>query len=145
MRSIIRTAGGSLLLAGICLGVSGAASAAPPFSSTALIAPHDNATRVDVGHRRYRSFKDDDARYYDNGPSEPARVYRVPALPPPVVEYRRPLPYPPVTVYEPPVYGWNVPPWGAPSSPASCGKFRRWDGSGCGEARLYPRQVGPRW
>lgn len=126
MRLIIPTAGGSLLLAAAWLSFSSTASALPA-SFAAATAPQKNAARIHVGHRRY------------GWPSEPARIYRVPALPPPVVEYRRPLPYPPLTVYDPPLYGWDVPPWGAPPSPASCGKLRRWDGTGCGETLFYPR------
>lgn len=151
MSLITRTAAGGLLSALACLGLAGNASAAPAVSpkAAASIASSETAARVDVRHRRYRSFKDD--YYYDDEPAvyvvprQPARIYRVPALPPPVVEYRRPLPYPPVTVYEPPVYGWGVAPWGAPPRPASCGKFRYWDGDGCADARVYPPYVGPRW
>jgi hypothetical protein len=71
---------------------------------------------------------DDD--YYD--PPE----YYLP--PPPVV---RVVPdAPPATVYEPPVYGWLSPP-----RPASCGKYRYWNGEYCADARRDPPYIGPRW
>lgn len=148
MRLITRAFVTSLFAAAAALFcVAGTANAAPPLPAAAF-AVHDNAALIDVRHRRYRSYKDDD--YYDDPPvyyvpREPARVYRVPPLPPPVVEYRRPLPPPPVIVYQPPVYGWGVDPWGAPPRPASCGKYRYWDGEGCADARFYPPYVGPRW
>ncbi|AHB49912.1 hypothetical protein W911_03770 [Hyphomicrobium nitrativorans NL23] len=146
MRVIARTMLSSLLAGAGVLCVAGATNAAPPLPAAAF-ASKDNASLIDVRHRRHRSFKDD---YYDDGgvyyvPPQPARIYRVPDLPPPVVEYRRPLPAPPLTVYTPPVYGWQVAPWGGPPRPASCGKYRYWDGEGCADARYLPPYLGPRW
>ncbi len=146
MRSITRTVLMSLVAAGGVLCIAGPTNAAPSLPAAAF-ASKDNAALVDVRHRRHRSFKDDD---YDDGgvyyvPPEPARIYRVPPFAPPVVEYRRPLPYPPLTVYRPPVDGWQVAPWGLPPRPASCGKYRYWDGEGCADARYHPPYLGPRW
>lgn len=148
MRSITRTMMMSLCAAAGVFWVAGTANATPPLSAAATVAAKDSASLIDVRHRRYRSYKDDG--YYEDPPvyyvpREPARIYRVPPLPPPVVEYRRPLPPPPVTVYVPPVYGWSVAPWGAPPRPASCGKYRYWDGDGCADARFDPPYLGPRW
>lgn len=148
MRMVTRTIVASLFTAVGVLCVAGATRAAPPLPAAAFAAKGETAV-IDVGHRRYRSYKDDDDDYDEPpvyyAPREPARIYRVPPLPPPVVEYRRPLRAPPVTVYEPPVYGWGVDPWGAPPRPASCGKYRYWDGDGCADARFHPPYVGPRW
>ncbi|HRN83788.1 MAG TPA: hypothetical protein PK857_03130, partial [Hyphomicrobium sp.] len=118
MRSIPHTVLMSLVATGGILCVAGATNAAPPLPAAAF-ASTDTSALIDVRHRRHRSFKDD---YYDDGgvydvPPQPARIYRVPPLPPPVVEYRRPLPPPPLTVYQPPVYGWGVAPWGLPPRP----------------------------
>lgn len=128
------------------LSLAGAPSAAP-LHPAAAFAAHDTGALVEVRHRRYRSYKDD---YYAEPevyypPPEPARIYRVPPLRDRVIEYRRPLPPPPMIVYEPPVYGWGVAPWGAPPRPASCGKYRYWDGDGCADARFDPPYIGPRW
>lgn len=124
------------------------AAAAPALPAAAAHAANDTSARIEVRHRRYRSYKDD---YYDEGgevyypPPEPARIYRVPPLQDRVIEYRRPLPPPPMVVYEPPVYGWAVAPWGTPPRPASCGRYRYWDGEGCADARFDPPYTGPRW
>lgn len=124
------------------------ALAAPPVPAAAVLTASEAGNLIEVRHRRYRSFKDD--YYYEGGevyypPPEPARIYRVPPLQDRVIEYRRPLPYPPLVVYEPPVYGWGVAPWGTPPRPASCGRYRYWDGEGCSDARFNPPYVGPRW
>lgn len=54
--------------------------------------------------------------------------------------YYPPPPPPPVILYEPPVYGWLPPP-----RPASCGKYRYWNGYRCADARDEPPYIGPRW
>lgn len=125
-------------------------NAAPPFAAATptadALAVADAAARIDVRHRRYRSFKDDYDYDYDEAPQvyypppEPRRYYRVPPLPDRVIEYRRPLPPPAIMYYEPPVYGWYTPP-----RPSSCGKYRYWDGEFCRDARYAPPYVGPRW
>lgn len=117
------------------LALSGATSAAPAVPVFALAA-NDADAPIQIRDRRYVGS----SRVYD-----PPRIYRVPPLGNRVIEYRRPLPHPPMIVYEPPVYGWGVPPWGTPPRPASCGKYRHWDGSGCESVHFGAQNIGPRW
>lgn len=81
-----------------------------------------------AGHRHYYDYDDDDDDF-DQLPDDYA--------PPP-----RPYGYvpPPASNYDPPVYGWLPPP-----RPASCGKYRYWNGEFCADARYRPPYVGPRW
>ena len=111
------------------LAILAAAWAAPAASAAPLPAPPVaqpfGGQPVAAADRWYA----DDDDYY---PPE----YDLP--PPPVV---RVYPYaPPATAYEPPVYGWLAPP-----RPASCGKYRYWNGGYCADARRDPPYIGPRW
>lgn len=85
------------------------------------------AATIQIGDRWYRD--DDDGYAYP-------REYDLPPAPPVV----RVVPAPPAIYYEPPVYGWITPP-----RPASCGKYRYWNGEYCADARYDPPYVGPRW
>lgn len=115
-----------LLAAAILLSANGAMAA--PLSNTAAVSNADTL-RIEVGRRWYRGYKDD--FYY---PPE----YYLP--PPPRVRVYRYEP-PPVVVYEPPVYGWLA----LPPPPASCGKYRYWNGERCADARYDPPYIGPLW
>ena len=83
-----------------------------------------------AGYRRYHDDYDDDDDFYYSPPN-----YYIP-LPPRTYRYAPP----PATYYEPPIYGWMPPP-----RPASCGKYRYWNGEFCADARYRPPYVGPRW
>jgi hypothetical protein len=121
------------LIATVALPWSGAATAAA-LPATAL-ASKAQTVPIQIGDRWYSDDDDDD--YYDGVDDDyyyPPEAYLPP--PPPVV---RVVP-PPAVVYEPPVYGWISPP-----RPASCGKYRYWNGEYCADARYDPPYVGPRW
>jgi hypothetical protein len=45
----------------------------------------------------------------------------------------------PAPVYDPPVIVL------VPMRPASCGRYRYWDGERCADARFEPPYLGPRW
>ena len=118
------------LIATTALHWSAAATAAS--LPTTPLASKPQAAPIQIGDRWYRDDYDDDDFYY---PPE----YYLP--PPPVVRVvPAPLPPPPADYYEPPVYGWIAPP-----RPASCGKYRYWNGEYCADARYDPPYVGPRW
>lgn len=126
MRKLSGFAVGLSVAAAILLSANGATAA--PLSNTAAVSNADTL-RIEVGRRWYRGYKDD--FYY---PPE----YYLP--PPPRVRVYRYEP-PPVVVYEPPVYGWLA----LPPPPASCGKYRYWNGERCADARYDPPYIGPRW
>lgn len=116
------------LLAALGLAGFAAAPAAQPLS--AARAPDARPAAVAAGGHWYR-----DEDYYYDSYERPA--YRPPPPPPPVRIYRY---APPPAFYEPPVYGWIAPP-----RPASCGKYRYWNGEYCADARFDPPYTGPRW
>ena len=126
MRMMPRFAVYGLLAIAGCLSSAGAANAAP-LPAAALVSNTEPAL-TEVGRRWYRAERDD--YYY------PPEYY----LPPPPVRAYRYAP-PPVVVYEPPVYGWLA----LPPAPASCGKYRYWNGERCADARYDPPYIGPRW
>jgi hypothetical protein len=107
---------------------STSATTAAPLPARALAAKAE-AGPIHIGERWYRDLDDDDYYY------PPEYV-----LPPPPLPPVRMVPAPPVPVYEPPVYGWIAPP-----RPASCGKYRYWNGERCADARREPPYIGPRW
>jgi hypothetical protein len=122
------------LIAAVALPWSGAATAAT--LPTAALASKTQAATTQIGDRWYSD--DDDDNYYDGDDDDyyyPPEDYLRP--PPPVV---RVVPAPPAVVYEPPVYGWISPP-----RPATCGKYRYWNGEYCADARYDPPYTGPRW
>jgi hypothetical protein len=123
---IVSRPGAYGLLIAVCV-MSGTAAAAAATLPARALASNADAAPVAIGDRWDRDLDDDDYYY----PPE----YYLP--PPPVVEV---VPAPPVAVYEPPVYGWI-----APLRPASCGKYRYWNGERCADARDDPPYIGPRW
>jgi hypothetical protein len=54
---------------------------------------------------------------------------------------------PRINQYAPPSALWYVPPPVVlvPMRPASCGRYRYWNGERCADARFEPPYVGPRW
>jgi hypothetical protein len=54
---------------------------------------------------------------------------------------------PRINQYAPPPAIWSVPPPVVlvPMRPASCGRYRYWNGERCADARFEPPYVGPRW
>lgn len=126
MRIASRAVLSSLLAATIASCVlSATAGTAAPLPAEAAARPFDQAL-TPIGDRWYA---DDDDYYY------PPEYY----LPPPPVVRVYPDAPPPAS-YEPPVYGWLSPP-----RPASCGKYRYWNGEYCADARRDPPYIGPRW
>jgi hypothetical protein len=114
---------GSLMIAGL---IWSTAVGAAPLPAHTLASSLEKAL-IEVGGRWYRDLDDDDYYY-------PPEAY---LPPPPPVEV---VPPPPVAGYQPPVYGWI-----APLRPASCGKYRYWNGERCADARDDPPYIGPRW
>lgn len=82
---------------------------------------------VPVGHR----CDDDDDCFVPY----PAPAY---LPPPPLRDYDFAPPAPPAR-YDDRYY------WSPPPRPASCGKYRYWNGEYCADARRSPPYVGPRW
>lgn len=108
-----------ILICQLAIGLTGSATAtAAPFTTR----PTTGTTAIEVDESWFA-----DPLYYDEYD-----------LPPPPVEV---VPAPPIVVYEPPVYGWISP----PPRPASCGKYRYWNGDYCADARDDPPYTGPRW
>lgn len=99
-------------------------------SDPAIKLPLGKGDDLLAGHKRYREDDFDDEEF-DGPPPEdyeplPHRSYRyVP---------------PPATYVDPRDFDWMPPP-----RPASCGKYRYWNGAFCVDARYRPPYVGPRW
>ena len=122
----------SAAIATACVWSASAGTAAPLPAEPAAhrpAAPRVDRTPTLIGGDWY---PEDDDYYY---PPE----YYLPPPPPPVVRVDPDAP-PPATGYQPPVYGWLSPP-----QPASCGKYRYWNGEYCADARRDPPYIGPRW
>ncbi len=125
MRMVSRPARNRLLAILAAAWATPAASA--PLPAAPVAQPFGGVpVPVLVADRRYA----DDDYYY-------SPEYDLP--PPPVVRVYPDAP-PPAAGYEPPVYGWLAPP-----RPASCGKYRYWNGEYCADARRDPPYIGPRW
>ena len=91
--------------------------------------------------------------YYDYRFYAPPAYYRLAPTAPPPSYYPSPLarhfPYP-VETYVPPAIVYFPPPivyYPAlePLRPASCGRYRYWNGEYCADARYQRPYVGPRW
>lgn len=125
MRIASRALCGSFLaaVAAFCGATAVMAAPLPPGPAARLV---DTQPTL-VGDRWY---PDDD--YY-----HPPEYYLPPPPPPARIDPGAP---PLVSGYEPPVYGWLAPP-----RPASCGKYRYWNGEYCADARRDPPYIGPRW
>lgn len=101
------------------------------------------SVRADAGSRDY----------YDYRPYPPPAYYPIAPLAPPPSLYPSPIaryfPRPP-EYYAPPVIVYYPPPvvyYPAPEfiRPASCGRYRYWNGEYCADAREQRPYVGPRW
>ena len=112
------------LAIGIAAGLNVRAASSAVLGSIKLPLGQNN-----ISHAGYEGYHDDDDFYY------PPPEYYVP--PPPRIYRYAP---PPATYYEPPAYEWIPPP-----RPASCGRYRYWNGEYCADARYRPPYVGPRW
>jgi hypothetical protein len=129
----------SLLASAAALSLgAGPAPAAPAFS-LALAAQSSSVEQGPLAAGYYRRDYDDDD--YDDyvPPSYYApRVYGYVQRygdGPPIERYAPPASYPPPYFDD----------WGPPPRPASCGKYRYWNGEFCADARFNPPYVGPRW
>lgn len=98
--------------------------------------------------------------YYDYRSYAPPPYYRLAPTAPPPSYYPSPLARsfprapeyyaPPAIVYYPPPVVYRPPPvvyYPAPEyiRPASCGRYRYWNGEYCADARYRRPYVGPRW
>lgn len=135
MRKISNAWLGSLSVAfALVLGI-GAAGAGPAVTFPDIgVSGSGLGSPLKVGYRNAGDYHDDYDYYEHVPPSYYApRVYgyvqRYGYGPPP------PAVYPPLFFYD----------WGPPPRPASCGKYRYWDGEACVDARFRPPYVGPRW
>ena len=116
----------TVMVASMNAGTAGTASSALP--NIGMTFPPGPSGILQAGHRRYHDDDEDGDFYYPppNYDDPPPRAYR---YAPPPAEY-----------YDAPDYGWMPPP-----QPASCGKYRSWNGEYCADARYRPPYVGPRW
>ena len=127
-----------ILLTGLSVSWLAAPAHASPFATAQAIAAQAmtaQASAITPTQIRYRRYLDEDVVIYRDRPSygyyaPPRYAPTYGYAPPPPVFYREPAP---IVEFLP------------PPRPASCGKFRYWNGDYCADARYRPPYIGPRW